>query len=195
MEAFEYSPHDESAARSGIFTDDKEMELAARFLEVRDEQELDQFLGDLIKSAGNVIGKVVGGPAGQAIGGVLKGLAKKALPFAGAALGGMFGGPLGAQIGSGLASVAGPALGLELEGLSQEDREFEAARRFVRLAGDTSRNALEGNPYADQDAVARGAAVEAVRIHAPGWAHTASPSKCHSGQWVRHHGKIILFGV
>ena len=49
--------------------------------------------------------------------------------MAGSALGGMVGGPLGAQLGGSLANMAGSALGLELEGLSNEDREFEAAKQ------------------------------------------------------------------
>ena len=76
-------------------------------------------------------------PIGQAVGGVLKGVAKKALPIAGGALGAYFGGPLGAKIGSGLAPAAGSALGLELEALSQEDREFEGGKQFVRFAANT----------------------------------------------------------
>ena len=118
------------------------MELAAELLEVTNEQELDHFLGDLIKKAGSAVGQFVSSPVGQAIGGVLKTAAKTALPIAGGALGAYVGGPLGARIGSGLASMAGQALGLELEGLSQEDREFQSARQFVRWAGDTAKNTL-----------------------------------------------------
>ena len=109
-------------------------ELAGEFLEVSNEAELDRFLGDLIKKAGSALGKVVRSPVGQAVGGLLKGAAKQALPLAGAALGGAVGGPLGAQIGSGLASAAGDALGLES---AAEDREFEGAKNFVKMAGDT----------------------------------------------------------
>lgn len=108
-----------------VFNESEVMELAAELLEVTNEAELDRFLGNLIKKAGSALGKVVKSPIGQAVGGVLKGVAKKALPIAGGALGAYFGGPLGAKIGSGLASAAGSALGLELETLNQEDREFE----------------------------------------------------------------------
>ena len=42
--------------------------------------------------------------------------------------------------------MAGSALGLELEGLSQEDREFEAAKQFVRFASDAVKNAANRLP-------------------------------------------------
>ena len=134
-EAFETEQFEYEAPWSGeVFSEAELMELAAEFLEVRDEAELDLFLGSLIKKAGQAIGQVVKSPIGKAIGGVLKGVAKQALPIAGTALGAYFGGPLGAKVGSGLASMAGKALGLELEGLSLEDQEFEGAKQFVKFA-------------------------------------------------------------
>lgn len=193
MESFEYDFEAENS-ESGVFNESEEMELAAELLEVRDEAELEQFLGDLIKKAGSAIGKVVKSPIGQAIGGVLKAAAKKALPIAGTALGGMFGGPLGAKIGGGLASMAGNALGLELEGLSGEDREFEAAKQFVRFAGDTVKNAVaqpQGNP-----AAAAGAGAQlAAQVHAPGLLGSGASRGAASGHWVRRGGNIVVVGV
>src|SRR5262245_3766691 len=63
-----------------VLTEADEVELATELLEVSDEAELDQFLGNLIKRAGGAVGKFVSSPVGQAIGGVLKAAAKKALP-------------------------------------------------------------------------------------------------------------------
>jgi hypothetical protein len=200
MEAFEYPQGElESAGESGseVFGENELMELAAELLEVTNEQELDHFLGDLIKRAGSAVGTFVRSPVGQAIGGVLKSAAKTALPIAGGALGAYVGGPLGAQIGSSLGSMAGQALGLELEGLSQEDREFEATKQFVKFAGETVKNALSAPPNIDPATAAKAAAAEAARIHAPGlFSGTTGPAdKCHCGRWIRHHGKIIVLGV
>ncbi len=173
-----------------------EMELAAELLEVRDEYELDQFLGKLIKSAARGIGKAVQSPTFRALGGVLKGIAKKALPIAGGALGTFVGGPLGGTIGSKLASMAGSALGLELEGLSQEDREFEAARQFVRFAGDAVRNTTSsGN--ADPVSAARAATAMAARRYAPGLLNGARNQvpfehRRSSGRWIRRGGNIVI---
>jgi len=106
------------------------------------------------------------------------------------------GGPLGAKIGSSLGSMAGQALGLELEGLSQEDREFEATKQFVKFAGETVKNALSAPPNIDPATAAKAAAAEAARIHAPGlYGGATSPAANQSGRWIRHHGKIVLLGV
>jgi hypothetical protein len=201
MELESYPTFRSTARSSGPFSDEQELELAAELLEVTDERELEQFLGDLIKGAGRVLGKIVKSPIGQAIGGVLKDAAKTALPIAGGALGGVVGGPLGAAIGSNLASMAGGALGLELEGLSPEDRELEACKQFVRFAGVTVKNALEADGQGNPATVARRAAVEAARMHAPGLMNITengaevSGGPRRSGRWVRHHHKIILLGV
>lgn len=147
-----------------------EMELAAEFLEINNEAELDQFLGKLIRRVGRAAGKFARSKIGRAIGGVLKPLAKAALPLAGKAVGGFFGGPLGAMVGGKLAGMAGQAFGLELEGLSGEDREFEVARRFVRLASVATRNALSAPPQVPPVAAARTAVIAAARKVAPGFA-------------------------
>src|SRR5215510_7806556 len=146
-----------------MFSETELLELTAELLEVRDEAELDRFLGDFIKKAGRAIGKVVRSPVGQAIGGILKGAAKQVLPIAGTALGGLVGGPIGAKIGSGLASVAGKALGLEVGELSQEDREFEGAKQFVKFAGETVKNAVSAPSGTDPRTAANTAAVAAAR--------------------------------
>jgi hypothetical protein len=179
----------------GVFNEQLEMELTAELLEVTNEQELEQFLGDLIKKAGSAIGKFAKSDVGKSVFGVLKSVASKALPIAGGAVGTFFGGPIGATIGSNLAGMAGSALGLELEGLSQEDREFEAAKQFVKFAGETMKNAVEGAPNADPAAVAHAAAVEAARSHAPGILSGLSPTANRSGRWVRRRGAIVLYGV
>jgi len=195
-EAFDSSAQMYVAPPSGVFSEDEELELASELLELVDEQELDQFLGDLINKAGKAIGSFVKSPTGRAIGGVLKGVAKTALPIAGGALGGFVGGPIGAMLGSNLASMAGSALGLELEGLSPEDREFEAARQFVRFAGAAVKNALAVPPGADPAAAAHQAAVDAARALAPGLMNISAESALtNEGRWIRRGDKIILLGA
>lgn len=166
-EQFEFG-QGEWGGETGLLSEADEMELANELLSVTNEAELEQFLGGFLKKAANFAGNVIRSPVGQAVGGVLKGVAKKALPLAGGAIGGYFGGPLGAKIGSGLASAAGGALGLEAEGeMSGEDREFEGARTFVRLAADTVKGASQARG-GDPRAVAQQAATAAARKHAPG---------------------------
>jgi hypothetical protein len=158
----------EWSGEGGLLSEADEMELANELLSVTNEAELEQFLGNFLRKAASVAGSVIKSPVGQAVGGVLKGVAKKALPLAGGAIGGYFGGPLGAKIGSGLASAAGGALGLEAEGeMMGEDREFEGAKTFVRLAADTVNRAAQARG-GDPRAVAQAAATAAARQHAPG---------------------------
>lgn len=198
----------------------QEAEFAHELLNVNSEAELDRFLGDFIRKVGSVAGNVIRSPIGQAVGGVLKGVAKKALPLAGGALGAFLGGPLGAKIGSGLATAAGGALGLEAE-LSGEDREFEGARQFVRLAADTVNRAAQAGA-GDPRAIALNAALAAARQHAPGLlarARTGGGACANAGiqgtanggfgaagtgtrgvsggngRWSRQGNKIVLYGA
>jgi hypothetical protein len=182
----------------------EEMEYAAELLEITDEQELDQFLGKLISRVSRAAGGIIRSPAGKALGGMLKSAAKKALPIAGRAVGTYFGGPAGGAIGGKLASAAGGIFGLELEGLSGEDQEFEVARRFVRLAASATQKAAQAPAGAPPQAAARSALAAAARRHAPG---LLSPSvggavsaaygggRARSGRWVRRGRKIILLGA
>jgi len=89
-EAFEYGETEwpGETGESGVFSETEEMELAAELLGVASEQELDRFLGSLIQRAGRAVGQFVKSPTGQALGGILKGAAKQALPVVGSALGG-----------------------------------------------------------------------------------------------------------
>jgi hypothetical protein len=164
MEMFESEQFEWSAENTGeVISEGELMELAAELLEVRDEQELDRFLGDVFKK----IKTFAGSAAGKAVGGFLKGALKKVLPIAGGVAGTFFGGPVGATIGSKLGSMAGNLFEMELEGLSQEDREFEAAKQFVRFASEAMKNAASapgGNPVA----IARSAVAAAAQRYAPG---------------------------
>lgn len=185
----------EWGSESEVFSEAELMELAGELLEVNSEAELDQFLGKVIKKAARAVGKVVRSPLGSAVGGYLKGLAKRALPLAGTAVGGFFGGPLGAKIGSGLASAAGSSLGVEAETLNAEDMEFEGAKNFVKLAGDAVKTSVTAPSRADPTAVAQSAVTAAAQQRAPGILDTGAGSKRRSssgGRWVRRGRNIVI---
>jgi len=208
---YEYGEFGEAewGGETAVFSEAETMELAAELLEISDEAELDQFLGDLIKKAGQVAGKFVRSPVGQQLGGLLKGAAKKALPMVGSAIGGYFGGTGGAKIGSQLASNAGRIFGLELEGLSYEDQEYEVAKRFVQLAGAAAKNAALAPRAVNPATAAQSAIATAARQLAPGLIRVtptvvagAAGSPCPScgrgavsGRWIRRGNKIILLGA
>jgi len=184
----------------GYLDETEEMELAAQFLEIQDEAELDQFIGSLIDRVSKGARKFLRSPLGQKLGQVLKGAAKKLLPVAGAAVGGMFGGPAGAALGGKLASGAGKALGLELEGLSPEDKEFEIARQYVRFANAAIQNATDAPPSEPPEDTAKTATVAAARQHAPGLLRPGGgkmmrPGGRTSGRWIRRGNRILLLGV
>jgi hypothetical protein len=181
------------------FNEVQEMELASELLEIQSEAELDQFLGKLIKSATKAVGGFVRSPVGRALGGALKSVAKKALPLAGAALGNLVLPGVGGAIGGQLASAASNLFELELEGLSQEDREFEVAKQYVRLAGAAARNAVQQPQTAQPSRAASQALSSAARTFAPGLLRPgmgALPGpRLRSGRWVRRGRTIVLFGA
>jgi len=160
----------EGEFESEISGEMQEMELAAELLAVNSEQEMEQFLGGLIKSVGRAATSFAKSSAGRALGGILRSAARSALPIVGSALGNLVVPGAGGAIGGKLASMAGNALGLELEGLSNEDREFEVARRLVRI-GRHAANHLATVPVPPQVPPARAARVaflRAARQVAPG---------------------------
>jgi hypothetical protein len=209
-EAFEFPEEVEisgDTAMEGPFDEAEEMELAAELLTVSSEAELDQFLGKLLKGAWRGIKKVgsVVGKVARPLGGILKGVAKTALPFVGGALGSFIPIPgVGTAVGTALGSAVSKALEAELEGMSPEDQEFEMARRFVRLAGTAAKHAALAQPGTAPQAAAKAAVMAAARQHVPGLRRgttgmattlTATGGPSLSGRWVRRGRKIMLLGV
>jgi hypothetical protein len=215
-EAFEFAGEGEGegeSERGGRMDDEYElMELAAELLEVNSEAELDRFLGGLFSRVARGVSNFARSGVGRALGGVLKKAAGAALPIVGGAIGSFVGGPAGTALGSKLGSMAGKAFGLELEGLSQEDREFEVAKQFVRLASDATARAAAAPQQGDPRAIARAAFNAAAQTYAPGLVtpppgrpgapgagaaagHGGGHRLARSGKWIRKGGEIILLGV
>ena len=189
----------------GPFSEAEEMELATQLLEISDEQELDQFIGGLLKKAGRAIGKAVKSPIFRKLGGALKGVAKAALPVVGGALGSFIPIPgVGTAVGTALGSAVSKALEVELKGMDQEDQEFEMARRFVRLAGTAMQHAAQAPDGANAQDVAQQALMAAARRLAAGTSGetsgvtfpSAGPVRARrSGRWIRRRNSIILLGM
>ncbi|MCE3262096.1 MAG: hypothetical protein K0R43_1175 [Pseudoduganella sp.] len=144
----------------GPFSEEQELELAMELLSVQSEADLEQFLGKMFKGIWRGIKKVA-----KPLGGVLKGIAKKALPFVGGALGSFIPIPgVGTALGSALGGALSKALEMEMQEMPGVDRELEVARRFVRIAGSAARAA--GDSDGSAQAVRR-AVLEALRANAP----------------------------
>jgi len=172
-------------------------ELAMELLEVASEQELQQFLGNLAGQAASAVGGFLRSPVARRMGGMLRNVAVRALQGAGQA------------VASGLSGAGGPEgdagemLGLELEGLSMEDRDFEVARQVVRLAADAAQTAAQAPPGAHPAAVARHAMTEAAHRFAPGLLGDAGPggagipfpSGATSGRWTLQNNQLVVHGI
>ena len=206
---FESADEGEDEGESGFgardgespFSEAEENELAMELLSVASEEELDQFLGKLFKGAwkglkkvGSVVGKIA-----KPLGGVLKGLAKKALPFVGGALGSLIPIPgVGTALGSALGSAVSKALEAEFSNLQSEEQEFESARRFVRIAGCAAQQAARAADSADPQATVRQAVLDAARRHVPrlaGAAAGARQAPQADGRWVRRGSQIVIEGA
>jgi hypothetical protein len=185
-------------AAEGPLSEEEEIELATELLEVTHEEELEQFLSNLIQTVGNAVGQFARSDTGQALSNVLKDAAHQALPIVGRAIG-QWAAPGGGDVGADLAAQAGRVLGLELEGLSAEEAEFEAARQFVRFASEAARQACLAAPSATPQRAAQTAAVQAAQVHAPGLVPRLQGRSGslwpRSGRWVRRGRNIMLFGA
>ena len=184
------------------FDETEELELAVELLSVASEEELDQFLGKLVRGAwkglkkvGSVVGKIA-----KPLGGVLKGVAKAALPFVGGALGSFIPIPgVGTALGSALGGALSKALEMEFGQLEQEEQELEMARRFVRLAGIAARKAALASADADLQQAAEMAVVNAARQQVPNLPANVTGGKsagsAPTGRWVRRGNQIAVLNV
>ena len=123
---------------------DQELEMAYQLLEVGSDQELNQFLGDLMTKAADAGRRFVASDNGQQVGRYLMNFGQKTLPSlatkyggqAGAALGGRAGAALGGRLGP-LGARAGAALG--------QDTGQWAGSKAAGWLGAKAGSALAGN--------------------------------------------------
>jgi len=188
---FEFESHE---MEGSPFSEEEEMELAAELLSVGSDQELEQFLGSLLKKAGRAVGKFAKSSVGRSLGKILKGVVKKALPVVGGAIGSFVAPGAGTAIGSSLGSLVGRSLELEYEGMDHDEMEFETAKRLVRIAGSAAQKAATRPTSSDPSQVARDAIQAAVKKHVRRIASATRPGQ-RRGTWVRRGHRIILMGV
>lgn len=141
QETYEFQPEYEY---EGEFNNEAhENEMAHELMNIQNEYELENFLGNLLSSAWSGAKSLYNSPIGQQIKGQaiagLKSLGKRALPGIGSAIGGRFFGPAGARVGGQLGNIAAQGLGFEYEGASPRDKRFEGSKRLVRIAKAASR--------------------------------------------------------
>jgi hypothetical protein len=193
---FEREAERSTDAESAPLDESDEYALAAELLEVYREADLEKFLFKLISRAGadgqrlarSPVARVLVGLLRKAAGVILRPIRRRVRALPGLAAPVWRTDPL-------LISEAGRAFGLELEGLSPEDKEFALARQFVRFASEAVRTAsrLKGEPRA----VAYSALRRAARRFAPGLlARLGAPLRAQAaataGRWVRRNGQIVV---
>jgi hypothetical protein len=182
-----------------VLTEAEEVALAMELMAISSEAEMEQFLGNVFKSAwkgiksvGSVVGKIA-----KPLGGVLKSVAKTALPFVGSALGSFVPIPgVGTAVGGALGSALSNALELDYVELEQEEAEFEMARRFVRIAATAAQQAASAPPAVDAMSAVNRAMISAARQHLPGADLRALGASAErlSGRWFRQGANIIVVG-
>ncbi len=183
-------------------TETQETELASELLEVSSEQELEQFLGDLMRGAARAAGSFIRSDTGRALGGVLRDATKQALPIVGRAVGQWVSPQRGGDVGARIGDAVGVAFGLELEGLSGESQEFEVARALVRFADAAARQAAVTPRGIPTPVAVRRAVITAASEHAPGLLAGVGPGLPgdrygtrgrRSGRWIRRGRKLVIF--
>jgi len=158
----------ESYEYAGELQESPEMELAQELLEVGNEAELEEFLGKLVRGVARGASAFMKSGVGRAVGGVLRNVAKTALPMVGSALGSFVAPGIGTALGGKLGSMAAKLLEAEeRETMGEAEAELEAARRYVRWANGTVRNAMRAPYGVPPRVVARSAAVSSARRYAP----------------------------
>jgi hypothetical protein len=171
----------------------------------------------VLRTVSRAAGQFARSDTGRALGGILKDAARQALPIVGGAVGGWVSPNGGRSAGRRFAEQAGAALGLELEGLSPQDKEFAAARQFSRFVAEAIRRALATPPNIPAPVAAASAVRAAAQRFAPGLSGVASgrsaapvtpsaalagmpgsappPASATTGRWVRQGNSVVLFGM
>jgi hypothetical protein len=187
-----------------------ENELAYELMHVQSEEELEQFLGDLLQTAWKGAQAFYHSPLGQklknqAVAG-LKNIGKKALPGLGRTFGGHFFGPQGAKIGGQLGKMAAKGLGLEFQGATALEKRTEGSRRMVRMARNAAQRIAaqvqQGQPISTR--IIRQIILQEgqrsfpdLPVKSPGdmGKRNGLAGQQTQGRWYRQGNQIILEGI
>lgn len=147
--------------------------LAHQLLQTESEDELEQFLGDLLKGAANALGGIIKGPVAGALGGALKNVVKAALPAVGSGIGSFILPGAGTAIGGQLGSLASSLFEYEgeLESMPPDQRELETAQRLVEFtvgAGQQAAHHHHHHPGMSDRAIVNDALRASAQRYAPG---------------------------
>jgi hypothetical protein len=149
-------------------TEAQELALAAEVLEVSNQEELEQFLGDLWDATKTAASDAYNSSVVQAAIPGLKAVGAAVLPRAAGWLADRYAPGTGGIASAGVQTAVDQWLKEELEGLSGEDREFETARRYVRFVNDVFRRVTQVPDRVPAPLAAQTVVRDAAREHVPG---------------------------
>lgn len=186
-------------------TETQELALASEFLEITNEAELEQFLGDLWYRTKTAASQIYNSGAVQSAIPAVKAAGRAFLPVAAGKLADRYAPGSGDWVSAGAQQLADQLLKEELEGLSGEDRELEIARRYVRFANAALQRAAQVPPRVPPPVAGPVAVRDTARMHLPGLvpllaslgldavsANGEASSGAHSGRWVRQGSSIVI---
>jgi hypothetical protein len=194
------------AERSGTSAGTVE-ELAAELLAMTDEDQLEEFIGRLVRRGARAAGQALRSDVGRAVTGTVRdaavGAARQAIPQLGQAVGGAIGSRLGnedvgARIGQRLATSAlrRAGIGDREVGAADHEVQFEVAQQVVRFAEETGRTAARIQGSGDPQRVSLAAAEAAARrASQPVRLSNPAPSGARTGRWVRKGDTIVVTPV
>jgi hypothetical protein len=180
--------NDDENDGSDEIADSDAQELALELLQVQDEEELDEFLGSLLKSAARAGGRFLRSGVGQKLIGAAKNLAKRHLPSLAANIGGHFGGDVGRNIGGKVGKFAASQLEVD-------DSELETAKTLVKAMVSAGKTASAADASTPAAWVAKSALTQALKREGGIGGARPGGSKQSQGQWVRRGTRIVLLGV
>lgn len=178
MEFLDEAEAPERATQPGQATT---MTFGADLLDHADGAQLGVFLRKLVGSIAAADRVPVGAALGKALVAALQPVARAIMPIR------------SGGAGADSKTMAARMFGMELEGLSPEDKEYEVAQQFIRLAADTIRNASAAAHTGAPPAVTAAAALrQAAGRYAPGLLKSTSQTAPASGRWRREGRRIIV---
>jgi hypothetical protein len=157
------------------------IEVAAELLDVTNEAELDAFLGRLVAETSQRAGGRLPAGARRALVATLKRTAERTLPTLTVVLG-----DATEPAGPSAAETAARVYGVEAEGMSAEDRDYEIAHRFIRFAQTATARAAAARAPDAAAAVATAARELAPGLLPPGRVAAPPPPSTRAASTPAH---------
>jgi hypothetical protein len=159
-------PRGRALAGDASLSSYQEHELAGEALEIQAEEQLEEFLTNVLGGVAAGAGEPIRPAVARQLGGILKGVGAATLPGGPGLVSLMDPGP-GEVVGSKLGWIIDRLLEIDLQGMSREEAELERARRYVGIATTSARHAARAPRDVAPRRVVRSALAHALTEHVP----------------------------